>query len=291
MNWDDIRIFLALVRAGTLSQAGRKLGIEHSTVVRRIDSLETSIGLRLFDRLPRGWQMTMEGEQLYARAEQMEEAANALLLEASSGAELSGTVRLSALPAFSNAFLVRQLAAVKDRWAPITIELVAETRLASLSRREADLAIRMGRPQDPGLATRPLGALSFGLFAHPAYLERHTPPDWRFIGFDESLRAAPEQQWLDRYADGRDFSFRSNNTTSLYEAAVNGLGIAVLPHFLARANPQLQELATDPAPPLRELWLVIHPEVRRSARVRLIADLVTEIICANEAVLCPTGRK
>ncbi|MGH8807839.1 MAG: LysR family transcriptional regulator [Noviherbaspirillum sp.] len=285
MNWDDVRIFAALVRAGSLSLAGRKLKVEHSTVVRRIDSLEKALGLRLFDRLPRGWQLTAEGEQLFVRAEQMEESAHAFLREASEGAELSGTVRLSVLPAFSTAFLVPQLALNREKWSPITLELVAETRLASLTRREADLAIRLGRPQDPGLATRPLGALSYGLFAQQAYLAQHQPEHWRFIGFDESLRDAPEQHWLDKFAGCRAFSFKSNSTLSLYEATVSGLGVAALPHFLAMKNPDLVPIATDPSPPPREMWLVVHPEVRRSAKVRLIADLVTEIITSAKAVL------
>lgn len=286
MNWDDVRIFVALVRAESLSLAARQLQVEHSTVARRIDSLEKALGLRLFDRLPRGWRLTSEGEQLFARAEQMEEKAHAFLREAADGAELTGAVRLSALPTFSSVFLVPQLAAKHDKWSTITLEVVGETRVASLSRREADLAIRIGRPHDPGLATRPLGALSYGLFAHRAYLDRCRAENWRFIGYDESLRHAPEQLWLDRIAKDRAFSFRSNNLSSLYEAARRGLGVAALPHFLAAENPELAEVAADPPMEPREIWLVIHPDVRRSPRVRLIADIVTDIVMSSASTLC-----
>lgn len=286
MNWDDIRVFVALVRAGSLSLAGRQLKVEHSTVVRRIDGLEKALGLRLFDRLPRGWQLTAEGEQLFARAEQMDDCAHAFFREASEGAGLSGTVRMSALPAFSAAFLTPRLAALQDRWCPITLELVGETRMASLTRREADLALRVGRVQDPSLVARRLGAISHGLFAHKDYLARHPQQNWRFIGLDDSLRDAPEQQWLDRYIAGRPYSFRSNSSLALYEAAAGGMGVAVLPHFLAARNPDLVPVPAA-APPQQDLWLVIHPEVRRSARVKLIADVVTEVVLASAALLCP----
>lgn len=285
MNWDDVRIFVALVRAESLSLAARRLKVEHSTVARRIDSLEKALGLRLFDRLPRGWQLTGEGEQLFARAEQMEEKAHEFLREAADGAELSGTVRLSAPPALSNALLVPKLAGHHEKWSPITLEVIAESRVASLTRREADLAIRVGRPQDAGLAIRRLGAMSYGVYAHGAYLRRHPPAEWRFIGYDDSLHHAPEQQWLEKFAAGRAFSFRSNSLASLYEATRTGLGVSVLPYFLTRASPELVDLAIAPGPEPRELWLVIHPDVRRSPRVRLIADVVADIISSSEAEL------
>ncbi|GAB3542250.1 LysR substrate-binding domain-containing protein [Noviherbaspirillum agri] len=288
MNWDDVRVFVALVRAGSLSLAGRELKIEHSTVVRRIDSLEKALGLRLFDRLPRGWQLTTEGEQLFARAEQMDDCAHAFLREASDGAALSGTVRMSALPAFATAFLTPRLVALQERWAPITLELVGETRAVSLSRREADLALRMGKPTDPTVVARPLGAISYGLFAHKDYLAQHAAKDWHFVGFDESLRDAPEQQWLDRYAAGRPYSFKSNSSLMLYEAAINGLGVTVLPHFLAMKSPDLVPVAVDSPPAKRDLWLVIHPELRRSARVKLVAEVVTELVLSSAEQLCPT---
>lgn len=287
MNWDDVRIFVALVRAESLSLAARRLKVEHSTVARRIDSLEKALGLRLFDRLPRGWQLTAEGEQLFACAEQMEEKAHEFLREAADGAELSGTVRLSAPPALANTFLVPKLADHHEKWSPITLEVIAESRIASLTRREADLALRIGRPQDAGLAIRRLGTISYGVYAHSSYLKRHPPTDWRFIGYDDSLHHAPEQQWLEKFANGRAFSFRSNSLASLYEATRTGLGVAVLPHFLIEKNHKLVDMRITPGPEPRELWLVIHPDVRRSPRVRLIADVVADIITASAAELFP----
>ncbi len=285
MNWDDIRIFVTLVRAESLNLAARELRVEHSTVARRIGSLEKALGLRLFDKLPRGWQLTAEGEQLYARAEQMEEKAHEFRREADAGAVLSGTVRLSAPPALSSYFLIPKFARHHEKWSALTLEMVGETRLASLTRREADLAVRVGRPQDPGLSTRRLGAMSYGVYAHRSYLARDRPHEWQFIGYDDSLQHAPEQQWLEKFSLLRAFSLRSNSLSSLYQATRNGLGVSVLPHFLAGTDAELVELSDIPGPEPRELWLVIHPDARRSPRVRLIADLLAEVIASSTAEL------
>lgn len=285
MNWDDVRIFVALVRAQSLSLAARTLQVEHSTVARRMDSLEKALGVRLFDRLPRGWQLTPEGEQLFARAERMEETAHEFQREAAEGLALSGTVRLSASPALSSMFLVPQFALRREKWAAINLEIIGETRVASLTRREADLAIRIGKPQEQGLAARLLCGMSYGLYAHSAYVARHAASEWQFIGYDDSLRHAPEQQWLETFAQGRPFAFRSNSLAALHEATRGGLGVAVLPHFLAASDPLLAELDVAEGPQTRELWLVIHPDVRRSPRVRMIADLVCDIMAASAALL------
>jgi Transcriptional regulator len=287
MNWDDVRFFVALVRHGSLSGAGRELNVEHSTVVRRIDNLEKALGLRLFDRMGRRWVLTTEGEQLWTRAEHMEESAHAFMREANEGAALSGKVRLSAPPAFATAFLAPQLAMNKERWAPITVELVAETRLVSLTRREADLALRLGRPSDPTLATRPVGELRYSLFATREYLDRHASSEWKFVGYDDSLRDTPEQHWLNKYVAGRPYCLLSNSSLALCEAAAQHVGIALLPYLLARRHPALIPIPADPPPPSRELWLVIHPEVRRSARVKLVAELVSELILSAEGALNP----
>ena len=289
MNWDDIRVFVALVRCGSLSLAGRHLKVEHSTVVRRIDSLEKDLQLRLFDRLPRGWHLTAEGEQLFARAEQMDDCAHAFYRGASEGMALSGVVRVSTIPAFSSAFLTPRLAQIQERWSPITLEVVGENRMVSLTRREADLALRLGRPDDPNLIARPLTVLGYDLYAHKGYVARVTPTNWRFVGFDETLSDAPEQLWLDQYAKERPYIFRSNNTLSIYEAVAGGMGVAVLPHFLAMKNADLVRIPTDPPPPKRDMWLMIHPEVRRSARVKLVASIVTEVILASKETLCASG--
>ena len=288
MDWDDVRVFLALARAGSLAAAARTLRVEHTTVARRIAQLEQALGLHLFDRLPRGWILTSEGEQLAGRAAQMEEQAFEFMREAADGVPLSGTVRLSAAPSLGQEFLLPRLGAIHQRWASITLELVVETRVAVLSRREADLALRIGRPHDPGLAARLLGSMAYGLYCRAGYTAGRSEAQWRFIGYDDSLAHAPEHQWLESLRGNRSYALRANTLPLQRDAVRMGLGLAVLPHFMAAADPQLERVPVDAGPVAREIWLVVHPDVRRSPRVRLIADLLVEVVGAGADVLAPS---
>lgn len=288
LDWDDVRIFLALARAGSLTAAARSLRVEHTTVARRIGQLEQALGLHLFDRLPRGWILTSEGEQLAGRAAQMEEQAHEFLREAADGVPLSGTVRLSAAPSVGQEYLLPRLCAIRQRWSGVTLELVVETRVAVLSRREADLALRVGRPQDPGLAARLLGQMAYGLYCRTGYTKECSEADWRFVGYDDSLAHTAEQQWLDTLRGGRAYAFRANTLALQRDAVRMGIGLAVLPHFMASGDPRLERLPFDVAAAARELWLVVHPDVRRSPRVRLIADLVAEVVSGGADVLAPS---
>jgi DNA-binding transcriptional LysR family regulator len=288
IDWDDVRVFLALARGGSLTAAARSLRVEHTTVARRIGQLEQALGLHLFDRLPRGWILTSEGEQLAGRAAQMEEQAHEFMREAADGVQLSGTVRLSASPSVGQEFLLPRLCAIHQRWSSVTLELVVETRVAVLSRREADLALRIGRPQDPGLAARLLGAMAYGLYGRAGYTEGRAEADWRFIAYDDSLAHTPEHQWLDSLRGSRSYALRANTLALQRDAVRMGLGLAVLPHFMAAGDALLERLPIQGGPPPREIWLVVHPDVRRSPRVRLIADLVAEVVTSGADVLAPS---
>lgn len=288
LDWDDVRVFLALARAGSLTEAARSLRVEHTTVARRIGQLEQALGLRLFDRLPRGWMLTSEGEQLSARAAQMEEQAHEFMREAADGAQLSGTVRLSASPSVGQEFLLPRMCAIHQRWASVTLELVVEMRVAMLSRREADLALRIGRPQDPGLAARLLGNMAYGLYGRAGYTQGRSEADWRFIAYDDSLAHTPEHQWLESCRGSRAYALRANTLALQRDAVRMGLGLAVLPHFMAATDGLLERLPFETGPPSREIWLVVHPDVRRSPRVRLIADLVAEVVTGGADALAPS---
>lgn len=284
LQWEDVRYFLALTRAGSLSGAARTLDVEHSTVARRVETLEQALGLRLFDRLPRGWRLTTEGENMVALAERMEDEAFAFERAAVGAGALGGTVRLSVPPSLASVFLVPRLAARRERWPGIALEVVGELREANLSRREADLALRLGRPRAQGLVVRSLGKIGFGLYARAGYAER-AEADWEFIGFDDSLRHVPHQKWLEQLAGKRPFALRSNDLIALHGAARMGLGVACLPHYQVRDDAELVPVAAAGTPPARDVWLVLHADVRRSPRVRAIADLVSEIFVEEAAFL------
>ncbi|KIF83771.1 LysR family transcriptional regulator [Noviherbaspirillum autotrophicum] len=284
MRWDDVRYFLELARQGSLSAAARSLAVEHTTVARRVAALEKRIGIRLFDRLPKSWSLTQDGEQLLQHAYRIEEEALAFSRATAGASSLRGTVRLSAPPVFGSHFLVPRLAAVRRQWPGIAIDLAGESREANLYRREADLALRLSRPEAPGLAARPLAQIGYGLYGASGWIGRASQ-EWEFVGYNDSLRETPQQQWLEKVAGARPFVLRSNDLAALYQACRAGLGIAVLPHFLARDDPALVALAEYPCPVARQLWLVVHPDVRRSPRVKAVADALVTLFRESAAVL------
>ncbi|MEP6721143.1 MAG: LysR family transcriptional regulator [Variovorax sp.] len=284
LAWDDVRYFVAVAREGSLSGAARTLSVEHSTVARRVAALEERIGVRLFDRLPRKWKLTSEGEALLAPAERLEHEALAFSRAATAATSMRGTVRVSAPPAFASHFLVPQLVGRADRWPGIELDVVAEVRTANLHRQEADLALRFMRPGEPGLAARKLGELSFRLYAAPLWLTR-PEVEWCFLGYGEPRGDVPHQRLLTDIAGTRPFVLRSNDLATLHHACRAGLGFAMLPSFLARADGALVEVPGSDRPILREIWSVIHPDVRRSTRVRCIADLIAEVVQASAQIL------
>lgn len=283
-QWDDIRFFLALAREDSLSGAARALGVEHSTVARRVDALEQVLGLRLFDRLPRGWRLTPEGETLCAQAGRIEEEALAFGRAAAGASALRGTVRISAPPVLASHFLAPRLGPLRRRWPGIALELIGEARDANLTRREADLALRLTRPSAPGLLARAIGEMGFGLYATPEWLDKD-PAEWEFLGYDESFRLAPQEQWLQACAGARPFALRANDLATLHQGARAGLGVALLPHFLGAGDAALRRASGVDCQTRRKLWLVMHPDLRRSPRVRAVADAIAEAVGLHAALL------
>ena len=277
--WDDVRFFLAVAREGSLSGAARSLKVEHSTVARRVGALEGSLGVRLFDRMARHWALTPEGDALVEPAQRLEQQALAFArAAAASTTSLKGTVRVSAPPAFASQFLVPRLAGVAHEWAGIELDLVGEVRTANLHRREADFSLRFMRPDEPGLAARKLGELGFRLYAAPAWQAR-ARADWRFLGYGDPLGDVPHQQVLADIAGERPFVLKSNDLAAVHKACSAGLGLAMLPSFIARPDSGLVEMTdVDCRPVVREIWCAVHPDVRRSPRVRRMVDLVAQLI-------------
>lgn len=290
LQWDDVRYFLELARVGSLSGAARKLGVEHSTVSRRVEGLEQSLGIRLFDRLPKGWSLTPEGETLVTQAMRLDDEAQTFSRVALGVSSLQGTVRVSAPPVLAGHFLVPRLAELRARWRNIDLEVIGESRDANLARGEADLAIRMSRPEAPGLAARCIGEMRYGLYAARGYTNR-PEAEWEFLGYDDSLIQVPQQRWLDQIAGDRRFIFRSNDLAALLNAARVGLGITVLPHFLAVHDTALTLVSEPICPIARKIWLVMHPDVKRSPRVRVIADLLADLLGEAHGLLSGDPRQ
>lgn len=278
MNWDDIRHFSALASAGSLSAAARALGVEHATVARRIAALEEALGLALVDRRGRRWTLTAEGERIAAIGERMESDALAVRRAADGArAELAGTVTISAPPALAANFLTAPLVDLHRRNPNLTIRIVGEARTASLERSEADIAIRLSRPDDGDVTILKLGETLFRLYASPAYLATTLEADWRFVGYEAPVGRAPQQIALEEYAAGRPFSFQASSVELQQIAARAGAGIAALPDFIASKDSELVPVFSDRTLLTRGIWLVVHSDLKRAAPVRAVIQTVQKV--------------
>lgn len=272
-DWDDLRFFLALCEAGTLTGAARAAGVEHTTVARRIDALEAALGTHLFDRFPKGWSLTAAGTALLPHARKVEDGMHALLRAAQGSADVAGTVRISAPPALATYLLAPRMRDMLRRLPAVEIDLRGEARTTDLMRRQSDIALRFARPSAPGLVVKLLGHVDYALYADADYLAACQPEQWEFLGYDDLQLDTPQQQWLDDIRGKRRYSMRSNELATLLQAALAGCGVAVLPRYAAEHAPRkLIRIDTPACPVRRKLWMVMHEDVRRSPHVRAVAD-------------------
>ncbi len=273
LQWDDLRIFIALGREGSLSAAARRLGVEHTTVSRRASQLEKALGLKLFDRLPRGWTLTTEGQAVFDRACLVEENIQGLERAALGQSALAGPVRISMPPLLQSYFVLPHLGKLHAAHPELEFELIGERRTANLVRREADIAIRMNKPQEPDLVFRQLGDIGYGLFGTREQIDKPSSSQ-TFIGFDDSIPDSFYTHWLDRFVGTRQYGLRTNDVLSMSQAAANGWGIAFLPKFLAKRDQRLEPYDTSNASLSLPCYLVMHHDVRRSPRIRTTADFL-----------------
>ena len=289
MDWDDLRYFLAVHRQGSLARAGAALGINPTTVGRRLQAFEERFGAKLFDRTPDGHLLAPAGRELLARAERMEAEALAVERELSgSDARPEGVVRVSVTEMLATRFLAPHLARFIERHPGITIELLCTRRPVSLVRREADIVLRLARPEEPNLVTRRLAEIRLGLYASKGYLARRgavadaerSLAGHDVVAFAPSRAFAVENDWLMERLDGARLVLRSDSVSSLFGAVVGGVGVGLLPVVVADAEPELRRLPTTSAPQPRVVWQTVHEDLQRSARVRAVLDLFGELLRA-----------
>lgn len=284
MNWDDVRFFLAAARHGSLTGASRAMGSNQPTVGRRIDALETSTGVRLFQRHAQGLTLTDEGRRILNVAEAMEDAARALRLAPGKHDEVQGKIGL-ALPEGLSAYLIApQLSTLIERHPGLDVSLLPSSASADLIHGEADLAIRLFLPVENDLSARKVGKMGFGVYASPAYFERYGNPrnekeltQHQFIVYGEKCRHTEEGRWLEAVSSGCRLLLRSDDTHTRLAATVSGLGLTVLPHFLAE-KVQLKPIAMATAIPPRTVYLVVHRHLRKLTRVRATLDWLVELL-------------
>ena len=276
MNWDDLRFLVAIGREGTLAAAARRLKVDQTTVARRLRALEDTLGTPLFERSDKHWRPTAVGASVLERATRIEEDVAGLARLAETGTRtVSGVVRTTSVSAIASDYLVPRLNGLYARHPELIVELIASNDNLNVSRREADIAIRLARPESGDFLIRKLADVGFAVYAAPS--AQHD--DW--VTYDAELAHTPEMRWLAAQLAGQRVRLRSNNLAGLLLAVAGGIGRAILPCFLADSAPGLIRMS-GPQPVLsRDLWLLVHPDARRQPRVAAVADWLGECFAAD----------
>jgi len=298
MDWEDLRYLLAVVDGGSLSAAGRSLRVSQPTVGRRMAALESRLNARLFERRGRNFVLTPEGETLAESARRMEREALAAQRQLSGrDLTLSGTLRLSATEGIGVSWLTPRLLDFHRRFPDIALELVIDNQAVNLSRREADVAIRV-RPQggavpwQEALIGRRVGLLQMALYAAPAYLQTHGTPatpealrDHALVTLDGAMAPTGYSGWLSKVTGSSRIALASNSLLAQQAAVRAGFGIGLIAGVLARDDADLVRVLPDLPLALPELWVLFHADLKRSARVRAIVDFLVAAMEADPDLL------
>jgi DNA-binding transcriptional LysR family regulator len=294
MNWDNLRYFLELVRAGTLMGAARRLGVDYSTLSRRILSLEKQVGNQLFERRTSGYHLTDTGKRLLAHVEAIETSTLAIEKEASGeNARVSGHVRIGVTEGFGGTFLAPRLAALTRRHLDLEIDLLAMMpQVVNLSEYEADISVTLDRPLHGRYVVTKLTDYTLRLYASPAYLQKHPAIRTRddlsehtFIGYVDELVFSSKLRYLEDVCTAPRVALRSTSIAAQLHAAAAGEGLAILPPFMAREYPKLHLVLGDEVKITRSFWMCTHAERKDLARVRVVWDYIKEIVAQEQPLL------
>ena len=297
LDWDDLRFFLAIQRHGSMSSAARELGVAQSTAGRRLASLESTLGVRLLERTPDGYVLTLAGREVREKAQRLE--AEALALERTvSGrdARLSGLVRITCPEAVATYILAPSLEALHSRHSDILVELIPDPRELSLSMREAEVSVRLTQPTQHDLVIRRVGNMAFGLYASRTYLERFGHPDFgakclghRLIRQLNDVEAAPQIDWLADLTQDAKVVCQTSSHEAAVASAVHGSGLACLACFRADREDALVCIGPPTRPPTTGIWLVVHKDNRSSSRIRAVINHIVDSIRTMQGALMPMG--
>jgi DNA-binding transcriptional LysR family regulator len=286
LDWGHLQFFLAVAEGGSIQQAARRLGVNHSTVLRRIAGLEEQLGCRLFDRLPGGYALTAAGnhlaEHLGGLTEQMEGAERQVrgLDEA-----LRGAVRVTSSDIVVEGLLMPLLAQFRRRHPQVQLQLVMNYGFTTLSKSEADIAVRGADEAPPNLVARRVGHVESVLCASPLYLQtvpRDLPLErQRWVVVDDSLAFGMFERWFNARVPAERVAVRVDSLVGVADAVAQGLGVGFLPRPLLRTRPDLVQLG--PAEPTlqKPIWVLMHPDVQHTARVRALYRFLVDLLAAD----------
>jgi DNA-binding transcriptional LysR family regulator len=287
IDWDDLRYFLAVHRNATLARAASALGINATTVGRRLAALEERLAARLFDRTPDGYALTLAGRDLLVRAEAIEAETFAIERELTGADQrATGIVRVTATETLATRFVMPHLPLFREKHPEVTLALECTNRRVSLARREADVALRLARPREDNVVTRRLAAVHVGLYAAGCYLDQRGMPEdpettlggHDVILFADSRAFAVENAWFQPRIARARIAMRSDSVSSIYAAAVAGVGLALLHAVVADRDMALRRVPTASSPAPREIWQAVHADMQKNKRVRVVLDFLAEVL-------------
>jgi len=294
LNWQDIQIFLEVARADRLTDAARRLNIDHSTVSRRIRRFEADLNTQLFERSTHGYRLTGAGEQLLLFAEEMaRQVTGANESISDQNLKVSGQIRVGVTEGFGTYVITPLLSAFQRRYPELTVELLALPRAVNLGRHEADLAITIDRPRNADMIVSRLCQYRLQLYGEQSYLDRKGRPtaiealsDFDLVGYVDDLIFSDQLCYLDPVLQGLHtpprFALRSTSIVTQLHAVLAGTGLAVLPCFMAEQNLRLESLLGTDINICREFWIAARAEQRQLLRVRLLWQFLKEAIELNQ---------
>ena len=276
-DWDDLRYILAVANAKSLAGAARALGVNHTTVLRRVTAFEQRLGLRLFERLASGYVLTAGGEELIAAARHVEDTLTALERKlAGQDLRLSGVIRVTTTDTLMGSILPEILAEFRDAHPGIGIEVAVSNAMFNLSKRDADVAIRPAKVAPETLVGRRVAKVAFAVYASRDYVARRGKiadlRNERWIAPDDSLAETSVTHWMRSQLPGSDITLRADSLVAMRQAALAGLGLAALPCYLGDTSPGL--VCVHPPVEAMEtaLWILTHEDLRHTARIRAFTE-------------------
>lgn len=286
--WDHLKVVLALREGGSLSGAGRLLDVDHTTVARKLLALERDLGGPLFERSGIGLSPTSLGEEVIAAAERMGEEITSLLRRLD-GAPIgpTGLVRLTATPFLAASLFAPAVGEFLRDHPGLQLELIGDNRSLDLSRREADIAVRLGAPTTPALVAKRIGRIAFAFYAAARDDREFESQD--FLTYTDESASGALPQYLTALVPHERIVLRSNSLQALVTAVRSGAGCGLLPCFTSEGDPALRRVKThSPMPPL-DLWLAYHEDLRRSPRVKAASAFVENVVGLQRHLLLPAG--
>jgi len=290
LQWNDLRVLLAVARAGTLAGAAAALRINATTVGRRLSALEEALAVRLFDRTPDGYALTQAGRDLLAHAERMEHEVQAAERAVTAADQRpAGVVRLATTEMLATRFLVPHLPRLLGRHPQIQLAIATTTRPIVLARGEADITVRLTRPREPDIVAQRLGAIHLALYAARTYLAAHGAPErpehsllgHRVVLFAPSRAFDVENSWFAARLGDAQVVLRSDSVSAIYAATLAGLGIALLPVLVAGREPELVRLPTGLEAEPRIIWQGVHRDLMKSARVQAVMSFLADVVATE----------